>query len=77
MIEAQEPVRTVEFDLQTGFGATSWGGIGGGIASGCCCWWGALLRTGYRLDMMTVVVTPLMTGDWIPRLKDTSPQRPC
>ena len=42
MIGAQEPVRTVESHLQTGFGATGWGGIGGGIASGCCCWWGAL-----------------------------------
>eukprot|EP01052_Picozoa_sp_SAG31_P069762 SAG31_NODE_28596_length_407_cov_7.311688_1_plen_41_part_10 len=28
---------TVESDLQTGFGATGWSGIGGGIASGCCC----------------------------------------
>eukprot|EP01052_Picozoa_sp_SAG31_P066417 SAG31_NODE_25219_length_465_cov_20.934426_2_plen_37_part_01 len=37
MIGAQETVRTVEFDIQTGFGATGWGGIGGGIASGCCC----------------------------------------
>ena len=40
MIGAQEPVKTVEFDIQTGFGATGWGGIGGGIASGCCCYWG-------------------------------------
>eukprot|EP01052_Picozoa_sp_SAG31_P065424 SAG31_NODE_24248_length_485_cov_14.183938_1_plen_64_part_01 len=40
MIGALEPVRTVEFDIQTGFGATSWGGIGGGIASGGCCYWG-------------------------------------
>ena len=41
MIGAQETVRTVVFDIQTGFGATGWGGIGGGIASGCCCYWGA------------------------------------
>ena len=38
MIGAQETVQETVGDIQTGFGATGWGGIGGGIASGCCCY---------------------------------------